>query len=679
MRTPAMLRFSRGRNNPNGDAVREHYLSTTTASANRRRLVVFAGTLAVALAIGLCYTWLRPAEYRTSARVDITPGSGSLPGATDRASAPESARPFLTEVQVLVSRPILQMVAARLERSGQDPSAFGSDPVAGMQSHLEAMPVAGTNVVEVVATGPHPELLAPLVNATLDVYRERLADAYRSSSSESMAQADEEVQKLEARVVAKRREVETFRMRYNIVSLERGENEVLAQVRNLGTSLGTANERVATAEGKWRAIADAAAAGKAVVRARDDPTLANLEQRASQIREDLRDLERGYTPDYLAREPKAIASRARLAELERQITVQRETSQQAALLEAQQDLASARSAAARIQSQIAAGRGEVAQFTTRFNVYKAQQDELADLETAHRDAVSRRARLDASVRARMPTTKVLEAAATPLQPWRPPYWRDTALAVGGSLLLALLAMWLVELFNRSDPQPAVILVQSHSTGMLNQAALHRLPWQDLPDMIPEAATPALLAQPKAFPRELRPDEVAALVHSTDDDGLLVMLLLLSGISVGEVVELRSSDVDLARSLIHVGAESGRDVTLSNALRRLLAARPAASASEWLVGHPGRPATADSIDAQILCAAHDARLENASSVTAACVRHTYVSFLVRQGIRFADLTRIVGHLPSDALAAYSVLAPAGPRVGRDTITLELAAVRDIVPD
>src|SRR5208282_1594370 len=106
-------------------------------------------------------------------------------------------------------------------------------------------------------------------------------------------------------------------------------------VRNLGTSLSAANDRVAAAEGKERALSASAASVKAAIRSRDDPTLADLEQRASKLREELGDLERGFTPDYLAKDPKIIAERARLAELERQIVVQRAAAQQTAILEAQ--------------------------------------------------------------------------------------------------------------------------------------------------------------------------------------------------------------------------------------------------------------------------------------------------------------------------------------------------------
>jgi uncharacterized protein involved in exopolysaccharide biosynthesis len=53
-----------------------------------------------------------------------------------------SARPFLTEVQILTSRPVLEEVATRLARAGLNPAQFGSgDPIAGMQAHLASLPI----------------------------------------------------------------------------------------------------------------------------------------------------------------------------------------------------------------------------------------------------------------------------------------------------------------------------------------------------------------------------------------------------------------------------------------------------------------------------------------------------------------------------------------------------------
>ena len=557
----------------NGDWLAQEPANPSTRRSNRRRLFVFLGMLIVALAVSLTYVWIRPPEYRASARVEITPAAAAAPSASAEAS-----RPFLTEVQILTSRPVLEVVGKRLERLGQDISVFGADAAAGMQTHLEVAAVAGTNVVELIATGATPELLAPLVNTTIDVYRDRLADAYDASSSEAIARADEEVKKLDANVTARRRAIEAFRIRYNIVSLERDENQVLAQTRNLAAALGPAHQRVAAADGNLRALNESIAAGSAAVRQRDEPALANLEQRASQMRAELREMERTYTADYMAREPKAVEQRKRLADLESQIKAQREESQKAALADARQELAIATAAVSRIQEQIASSRGEVGQFTMRYNEYKSQQEQLADLEKALRESVQNRAKIEASERARMPAIKIIEAAAGPQHPWRPPYWRDTGISIGGSLLLALLTMGLVELFNRSAQQPTMVLVPPQSSGLTLEGGLAALPGQHAPLAAVQRSEPRLLAQQTKLPRELNRDEVAALVQASGAGSRLIVLLLLSGLTVDEAIALRAADFDLARGVLRVGGESVREIAISDPLRAELVARTTSVAS-----------------------------------------------------------------------------------------------------
>jgi hypothetical protein len=274
----------------------------------------------------------------------------------------------------------------------------------------------------------------------------------------------------------------------------------------------------------------------------------------------------------------------------------------------------------------------------------------------------------------MPAAKLIEAASTPQQAWRPPYWRDTGIGIGGSLLLALLAMWLVELFNRSEPQPSVVLVGRPSGGLQYEAAVDALPRQHASIAAVERAAPALLPSQPQLPRELGPDEVTALLRASDEDGRLLLRLLLSGITADEASALRWSDVDAARSRIRVGGNEGRDVDFGEDLRAQVAARGPAQDSDLLVRHAGQPATRESIDAQALCAAHDAGIEDPASVTADCLRHTYVAYLVRQGIRFADLSRLVGRLPAELLGAYSALAPPGPRLAGERIDTVLPGIR-----
>jgi uncharacterized protein involved in exopolysaccharide biosynthesis len=647
--------------------------ASPTARANRRRLVVFAGVFLVVAAAGLSYTFLRPAEYRATARVQITPGSANLPAGPPAGATSDAPKPILFEAQVLTSQPVLEATAARLTRLGWDLSVLGPEPLGAMKAAIQISPTAGTNVVEVAATGRRPRFAATLVNTLIEVYREQVAAAYRSSSGESMAQLDEEVRKLQADVDAKRSTVERFRLQHNIVSLERDENQVLARVRGQGTSLNSVNERLAAAEGRLRSLEESAAAGRGVVRSRDNPTLANLEQRASQAREELKDLERTFTPDYLALDPKVRAMRARLAELERQIAVQRASSQQAALLEAREEVESARQAARRIEQQMAADRREVGEFTARFDEYKALQQELAQLEGVHRDAVQRKALLAATARARSPSLQFLEAATPPREAWRPLYARDAALSLVAAFALALLAMWLVELFNRPEPQPSVLIAQPVVPELLLQRAAGMIaPPQ--PVLSLEAQESALLGHHPTPSRELGQAEVAALLAAADGPARVAVILLLNGLAPDEALAVERSDIDLARRVIKVPGAAAREIELGDVLAPLLPSGPARPGTKLLKMGTAAEASIDDLRAAILSAAHDAGIDGAANVTPECLRHTYIAFLVRQGLRFADLARIVGPLPADALAAYSGLAPSGLRVTLDAVDRLFPALR-----
>lgn len=664
-------------------------LPPSAAAANRRRRLVFFVVFVLASVLSLFYTFLRPAEYRAVARVQITPAS-SEPGPVSIAASPgtvyptgdqaanqgsDSPKPFLTEVQVLTSRPVLEQAIERL-KSSYDLSSLGRDPVAGLQSSMLITPVSGTNVVELAATGGHPEMLAPLLNTIIEVFQAHLNAAYGSTTRQALVNASDEAAKLEADVAAKQREMDLFRIRYNIVSPERAENQILARVSGLSESINKANENAEIAEGKLRSLRDAEAAGKNVLRSKDDPTLANMEQRASQLRQDLADLGRGMTADFLAMDPVVRAKRTQLDELERQIKIQRVSGQQAAMADAEQELASARATADRLRQQGAADRNSVRDFTGNFERYKALEAGLTELQTLYRTAVERKLRLEASELDRKPLVQVLEAATTPIQAWRPLYARDAAISVAGSFLLGLLAMWFVELFNRPEPQPAFIVGQAViPPGMLADRP-ERLPLGDAAFRTLGPANQALLASQPALPRELRQDEVAAVLRGGSDAGRLGMLLLLNGIRPEEVLSLSLDDVNLALRRIRIAGAPARDVAICDALAVALAHRMTQPGRQLLSDAQGHAMGMGDLTAELLCAAHDAGIESPAEMSPSALWHTYVAFLVRQGIRFADLMQIAGRLPAETMAVYSSLAPAGARLPLDAVQRILPAVEQI---
>lgn len=665
----------------NGPQREPAQIASPAQRANRRKLLVFLGVLVLAGAASLLYNFTRAPEYKAAARIQINPGSVQVQtirptGGSEGTDAP---RPFLTELQVLTSRPVIEAAVKRLDATFQRSLfALGSDPVSTLRSSLTASAASGTDVVELTATGADAALAAALVNQVIAAYREQLAQAYRETIGEALAQMDDELTKLATRVATKRKAVESFAARHNVVSLEREENQMLARARGLGTALNNANEKLAAAEGRLRSLEEAASQGKSVVRARDNPTLANLEQRASQIREELRELERSYTPAYLAMDTRVRAQRTRLAELEQQIASQRDSSQRSSIAEAYEEVSSARETASRIRQQIASDRDAVQRFNASFNEYKALREELAQLESLYRDATQRKAKLEAAERARRPAIKVLEAASIPQEPWRPLYLRDAAIGIAVSFLLALLIMWVVELFNRHDSQPTILVPQPIAGaprygGQLERPYGGTLAPPGAPAPTLPTGTSGLLAEPPPMPRELAADEVGRLLAAASTEARLEALLLLGGLSPEELLALDWDGIDLARREIRVPGASARTVAMLEPAAAMLERLPRALGGKLLAWKDAGQVTLETVTSDLLFAAHDAGIERPAEITPAALRHTYIAFLARQGIRLADLIKLVGRLSPEQAATYSSYAPPGKRLALDEVNRMLDGI------
>lgn len=656
--------------------------AAATHRGNRRRFRVFAIVFAVVLLPGLTWDFLRSSEYRAAARIQIVPGSSSLrsspsTGETVEPLPSRTSSDLLAQVQVLTSRPLLETTAATLVARGY---AFvsGTDPVEQLKEMINATRVAGTDVVELQAIGSNPELLAAALNALISAYGEQMGLAHKATASEGLQQAREEAASLADTVRARRQQLEAFRGQTGVVSSQRDENEAVVAIKGLTAALNEANERAAMADARLRALQQAVDSGqRGGGPAKDDPTLAGMEQRASQLREEIHDMERTYTPTFMSMDPRARALQARLTELERQVDLQRAAGQEARLAGARENAASARATVERLQAQINAQRGTMQTFSQRFTQAKSLEDDLAQIEKASREAQERLARLEASERSRQPVLTVVEAAATPPSAYRPDKLRDALIVLGGAFSLGLLAMWFVELFNRQAPAkvPAsttvVVPPWPAANGVVGQLAGAAV--STLPPGNPQAA--GLLAAQAPAPRELNQTEVAALLAAAEGPARFVTTALLMGLTVDELLALRTGDFDTAVHRLQVFGRAPRTLSTPHWLAADRQQSGGVPEEALLADAGGVPLTAAAVRSLLTCAALDAGIVGATGVTAEALRHTCIAWLVRQGMRFSELASIVGPSTAEELALYADLAPQGPKSTNKAIQPLMPALRE----
>ncbi len=214
-----------------------------------RRWIVFLAVFIVSAGASLAYVFSRVPEYRAAARIEISPARTIGEGDQTRPpSLQDQPASFLTEVQTLTSRPIIEEA---LNRLGQTVgiTGLGPDPIDAAQQLLHAQPVEHTQIVELSAEGPQRDLLWRLVNAVTDAYREQTAGRYEQHLSGNYDDVKDEVENLHRQAVAKRNALDAFGAANNIVSLERDENSVLADVENLSHSYSSSIEALAQGTG----------------------------------------------------------------------------------------------------------------------------------------------------------------------------------------------------------------------------------------------------------------------------------------------------------------------------------------------------------------------------------------------------------------------------------------------
>jgi integrase/recombinase XerC/integrase/recombinase XerD len=167
--------------------------------------------------------------------------------------------------------------------------------------------------------------------------------------------------------------------------------------------------------------------------------------------------------------------------------------------------------------------------------------------------------------------------------------------------------------------------------------------------------------PDALPRAMNPKDVKRLIEVINDarDRALILLLLRTGMRIGEVLGLDVNDIDLKEKKVRLmeGEKNnmGRVVYLSNdalfALKRWLSVRN--KEEHYLFyGQHGRLcySAARSCFVKYL---KKTRLDQ-KGYTVHCLRHTYASELLNAGMRLEVLQQLLGHEDIDITRRYARL-------------------------
>lgn len=639
--------------------------SRSPGPAHRWRL--FLGVFVVLTGIALGANWLRPAIYRCAATLLVeapsnagqaaTPlglGEGATAGTVLVAAPTRSAQLLATEQQRLLAAPLLDTLADEFATDLADDEG-ASDAYAAVQTMAQVKYDATTSLLDVGLEGRTPALLKRMVERWLALYEESRTTSTAQTRDVDDRAAREQLAALEAKITARRAEIDAFRSAHGIVSEERTENAHAAKLQGLNASINEAEDGEMQAAARLDALRAAIAAGKPVAEAHNLAAIERLQTKVETLRDTVRAQRDQFTEKYAQIAPEIVAARKDLEQAEQDLATMRERAQSEVVTKAEQDYATARDAKRALQQQQAALQGELTGFSRRFEELGALRTRLAELEAQAAPLRERLVKSEVAGGDLAPRVSVLAAPALPLRPVRPPYARDAAVGVGAALVAALAVTWLVEFLLRAAPTGTPVpspQIYSLNTQLFPPPAGGLA----LPAAVAaEATAPAALPGPAPVrARELAPDEVVALLATADDRARLVVALLLSGVDAVEMTRLRGSALDGA-GMLELDA---RTLRLAPGVCRLWQRVATDADSPLFVAAPGTALTHADLEGTLVYVAHDAGLAHPDQITIAALRHTLFASLVRQGLKLGDLPRVGGALAPAVIASYAPLALPG---------------------
>jgi polysaccharide biosynthesis transport protein len=136
------------------------------------------------------------------------------------------------------------------------------------------------------------------------------------------------------------------------------------------------------------------------------------------------------------------------------------------------------------------------------------------------------------------------------------------------------------------------------------------------------------------------------------------------VSPEELIELTWDNIDLETNTIRVTRPTPRAILIGREIAALFAAmrqQKCLEGDERVLGErSSEPVRLSDLESVISYAARGAGLAQPADITPTVIRHTFIVFLVRQGIRFSELPRVVGPLPAGVTAAYGAIVPTATR-------------------
>jgi len=621
------------------------------------RLTLFVLTFLISIIVGLAINYSRPAVYLSNATL-LT----SAATAVDQSSREVDFQHVTIQKQKLLGVELLTEALSRV-KSVENDLQLADLTLTDIRNMLNVEPIEDTNLLNMFATGPEPEVLPLVINTWIDVYLEVRALSVKNSADNTVGRVKDELIELDSKIEQARKEIDLFRKANDISSITREENELPATLISLTKAFNNANEEVLKTKAKLDAINQAIAKGEAVVPKQELTSLTELEREYRGLKEKLAEFDKNFTRDYLQFKGSMKHIPEQIEKLERQIKQKRAIGRGVVWTEVSQNYYAAKQVLDKVRRQLDQHKLKAANFTTLFSEHKKRVEDLEAMELLTRETQDRLLKIESKQFEKYPQVDVVERASINKQAVSPDYNLGLALAVFTSLLLAFFAVWFRGFLMQGQAPVEQDSYDLPMAAWLGERDQGKFSVQKTDDRYIKQQTVGELPQ-LAVNQQLTEAEVQKLLTQGDKNTQLVILLLLSGLAVDEISSLTLEQIKSEFAAIEVLGRSPRTLTVGRGLQERLDE----SLYRKRLWEQQESLSIEEINAMLYCSAIDIGLSDVEETLADALRNKYIIFLVEQGLRLTALSEVFGFQSAIELAAYASFSPEGEGVDIDQVQL-----------
>ena len=609
------------------------------------RWLVLSATFLVVLLLGMIYVWSRPALYQSKAILHI-----SYVSATGEDAQSLSLEQVSLNQQRLTSFRVLQQVSDKLLLSRSIVLS-----VEQLSQMLSSFMQPASSTIALQAIGTDPQVLEPVLSTTLDIYLQQLNAENTLNSGDDLLTNREKLDALQQKITVQREELAAFSEANNIISLERDENRILSKIKSLGMAIDEAEAQKIEAAAALSSIEASIARGQALTRPEDQAAIDSIAQQLAEINGKLADLAEQFTPEYMALDPSIIAMQRNADKLSQRLQEKIASSEQAYIDDAKRKLAQAHTSHQQYTEQLQDLSSQAHAFNQKLDQYKGMDDELRQLQG---QAQLLQNQLVEQEVGQSLTSKIsiIEPPFVPEFPFAPDYLKHSMFVLGAALSISLLSLLIFSFIVRQKPPQARVTNYTLLANAPNRQGLEAHPVDQDPRFAlggHSVVEPLQLqnnsaeASSVAQLRLLSEGECVLLYDTANQQGRLVIALLLSGLAPDELSQLNIDQFDPHFEHLHIAGRFARVLRLPASLSAEIASLSlAAGESLWT-----EPMGLSDFNHLVVNAAHDADIAFAEQLSVALLRHTYITNLLVQGCKLNDIEKVAGYIAASELGQY----------------------------